>query len=75
MERRETDRHKVWVQTLTSTQACKIYKENALSLAYPLSPPSGGKALQGRGQGAERLSGMHLGVGLYLGLNPSSNPS
>lgn len=47
-----------------------MYKENAPGFTYPLSPP-----LEGRGQGAEELRGMSLGVGLYLGLNPSSTLS
>lgn len=74
MERRETDGHKQNSSRpcLTIASDCKIYKEYSLDLMYPLSPPSGSKALEGRGQEAEQLSSMDLGAGLSLGLNPSS---
>lgn len=72
---RRTDRHnQISRQTLISTQAYKMYKENSLGLPCPLPPLSESKALAGRGQGPGGL-GVCLGIGLYLGLNPSSTPS
>lgn len=64
MERREADRHNQNLrQALTSNWAWKIYKEKALGLTYPVSPPSESKALEGRGRGVKGLRGMSLGVG------------
>ena len=64
MGRRETETRPKFKQSLTGTQACKIYQEYALGLTYPLSPPSGSKALEGSGQRVEWLRGVDLGAGL-----------